>query len=160
MNIYDFWSRLKVAMMNYFKGLLILSLLTFIVLSIGLNLIGISFWGLKAFFITIVDIFPVLGSGTVMIPWAIIRALSGSTDIGAYIAILYVLIVVIRFIAEPLIIGKNVGVSPFLTLVITIVSIMIFGPVGAIIGGLLTVPLKVIWEFTSGKSAIGGGEGQ
>lgn len=154
MNIYELWSRLKVAMKNYFKGLLMLSALTFLLLSIGLNLIGIRFWGLKAFIITLIDIFPVLGSGTLMIPWAIIRALTGSTDIGAYIAILYVLIVIIRFIAEPLIIGKNVGVSPLLTLGITIVSIIIFGPIGAILGGLITVPLKVIWEFTSGKSTL------
>lgn len=155
MNIYDFLSRLKLALKDYFKGLLMLSFLTFIILSMGLNLIGISFWGLKAFIITLVDILPILGSGSVMVPWAIIRALTGSVDIGAYLAILYVLIVIIRFIAEPLIIGKNVGVSPLLTLVITFLAIMVFGPVGAIIGGLITVPLKVIWEFTSGKSAIG-----
>lgn len=141
-----------IAAKNYIKGLIKLSLLTFIILCIGLYFIGISNWGIKAFFIALVDIMPVLGSGMVMIPWAIYRAVTGSVDIGAQIAILYVILIVIRFIAEPLLVGKTVGVSPLLTLGATIIGTIIFGPIGAVLAGLLTVPAKVVWDIYSGRS--------
>lgn len=153
-NYKELWPRLKLSLKLYFKALLILSMLTFIILSIGLKVIGINMWGLKAFLIALVDLLPVLGSGTVMIPWAIFRAFSISLEAGAYIAGLYVLIVIIRFIAEPLIIGKNIGFSPIITFLITIISIFVFGPLGAILGGFITVFLKVLWDISSGKSAI------
>ena len=150
----ELFYRLKRALKDYFKGLLLLFTLNFLILSIGLKLIGIDLWGLKAFFITLVDVLPVLGSGIVMIPWAIFRALSGSLAIGSYLAILYVLLVIIRFLAEPVIVGKKVGLSPLLTLAISAISIIIFGPLGAIISGVITIVFKVFWEVASGKSAI------
>lgn len=150
----EVWLRLRTALKDYFKGLIVLSILNFLILSIGLKLIGINLWTFKAFLISLVDIVPLLGSGAVMIPWAIIKALSGSANIGSYLAILYVITAMVRFIAEPLIIGKNVGVSPLLTLVITLISTMVFGPLGAIFSGLITIVVKVVWELRSGKSTL------
>ncbi len=135
----------KTAILAYFKTQLIMSGLTFLILAVGLSLIGINWWGLKAFFIALVDILPVLGSGIIMIPWAIIRALTGSADIGAQLTILYVVLTIIRFIAEPLIVGKSVGLNPLLTLGITLVAMLLLGPLGAILGGILTVFIKVVW---------------
>lgn len=148
----EIWIRLKHAIKNYFIGLVKLAILSFIVLMIGLYLIGISNWAIKAFFIAIVDMIPLLGSGMILIPWAFIRALSGSVDVGAQLAILYVVIVVVRLIGEPLLVGKSVGVPPLLTIGITIVSIMILGPIGAVVSGVLAIPIRVIWELYSGKS--------
>lgn len=154
MNREKFWNKLKVAAKDYLKGLLKLELLVFIILCIGLAIIDIDLWGLKALLITIVDLIPLLGSGIVMIPWAIIRALSGSVDVGAQIAILYVIVVIVRFIAEPLLVGKTVGVSPLLTLGMALAGTVMFGPIGAVVAGLLTVPVKVFWDLKSGKSTL------
>lgn len=135
-----------------------MSFVTFIVLCVGLYFIDISNWGIKAFFIALVDIMPVLGSGMIMIPWAIYRALTGSVDIGAQLAILYMVLIVVRFIAEPLLVGKSVGVSPLLTLVAAIIGTIIFGPIGAVLAGVFTVPAKVIWDIYSGKSIYSSSE--
>lgn len=151
----EIWCNLKRALKDYFKGLLLLSVINFLILSIGLKLIGINLWGLKAFFITLVDILPIIGSGIVMIPWAIFKLLSGSIGVASYLAILYILVVIIRFIAEPLIIGKKVGVHPLLTLLISVLSIAIFGPLGAILSGVITVVFRVLWGVISSKSITG-----
>ncbi|NLW52169.1 MAG: AI-2E family transporter [Tissierellia bacterium] len=137
---------------KYIKGLLTIMLINFLVLCIGLYLIGINYWGLKAFLISVFDIIPVLGSGMILLPWAIIKAATGMVQTGAYLAVLYVILVVIRFVGEPLIIGKSVGVSPLLTFTVTGISTIAFGPVGAIIGGFLVVPIKIIWSLLSGRS--------
>lgn len=152
--IKEFFQRLKIAITSYIKGLLLLALLTFVILALGLNIIGIDHAILKALGVAIIDMIPVFGSGAVMIPWAIFTAISGNMHIASYLAILYIAIIVIRFIAEPLIVGKSVGISPLLTIAISIICIVIFGPAGAVIGGFITVPIKVFWELASGKSAI------
>lgn len=153
-NYKEFFHRLMITLKSYIKGILILSFITFVLLSLGLLIIGIDLWYLKALAITLIDLIPILGSGAIMIPWAIIKAIGGQVNTAAYIAILYIVIVAVRFIAEPIIVGKSVGLSPLLTIGITIASVMILGPVGAIIGGFITVPIKVFWELTSGKSTI------
>lgn len=153
-NIKEFFSRLKIALTSYIKGLFLLALLTFVILAVGLSIIGVDNAILKALGVGFVDMIPVFGSGAVMIPWAIFKAISGNLDIAAYLAILYVVIIVVRFIAEPLIVGKSVGISPILTIAISIACVSIFGPAGAIIGGFITVPIKVFWDLASGKSVI------
>lgn len=153
MNIKETGKRILVALVDYTKGLLKLSALTFLLYALGLNIIGISWWGLKAFLIAVVDFLPLIGSGIIMLPWALIRALTGSVEIGGQLALLYIIVTIIRFIAEPIIIGKSVGLHPILTFIITIGATIIFGPVGAIVAGFITVPIKVIWDIYSGKSA-------
>lgn len=148
----EFWDQTLITLGGYLRGQLILMGLTFLILCFGLANIGIEWWGLKAFFIAVFDLLPVLGSGMIMIPWAIIRALTGSAEVGAQIAILYVILVIIRLFAEPLIIGKSIGFSPIITLVITLFAMIILGPAGAIFGGIIAIVLKVFFTVFADKS--------
>ena len=133
----------------YVKATIKLAFLSFIILSIGLFTIGIDFWFLKALGIAIVDIFPVLGSGMVMIPWAVIHLLMGNTAVAWKIGLLYIVMVVVRQIAEPIITGKSIGVRPLYTFLVTVASILIFGPLGAVLGAVITIVLKAVLEVNS-----------
>lgn len=132
------------------KGFLIaqlkLSVLTFVLLCIGFVVIGIDWWGLKALGIAIVDIIPVLGSGIIMLPWAIIRALMGDGDVAWKIAVLYVVILLVRQFAEPYLTGKQIGVRPLYTFLSTIVCVLIFGPIGALLGAVVAIIIKAIFS--------------
>lgn len=150
----QFFRESKSAIINYFKAQLIMSGVTLVVLAIGLSIIGINWWGLKALAIAIIDVLPVLGSGIVMIPWALLRALTGSPEIGGQLAILYVILTIIKLIGEPMIVGKSVGVSPILTLVITLGAMLILGPIGAIVGGIIAVFVKVFWTIMHPPVAV------
>lgn len=146
--------RLKITTKAYFKGLVKLAILAFIILAIGLKIIGIDMWFLKALGIAIFDMIPVLGGGMILIPWAIIKAISGSVDIGVQIAILYLVLQIVKFIAEPLIIGKNVGLPPILTIIITVICVIILGPVGFIVSGIVSIPIKVLRDVKLGKTVM------
>lgn len=128
------------------KGFLIaqlkLSLLTFIILCVGFVIIGIEWWGIKALGIAIVDVIPILGSGIVMVPWAIIRFLMGDGDIAWKIALLYVILLVVRQFAEPYFTGKQIGVRPLYTFLSTLVCILLFGPIGAVLGAIVAILIK------------------
>lgn len=132
------------------KGFLIaqlkISVLTFVLLCIGFVVIGIDWWGLKALGIAIVDIIPVLGSGIIMLPWAIIRALTGDGDVAWKIAVLYVVILLVRQFAEPYLTGKQIGVRPLYTFLSTIVCVLIFGPIGALLGAVVAIIIKAIFS--------------
>lgn len=141
-----FLDELKINTLIFFKAQVVLSLTVFIILSAGFYWIGLELWGLKAFGIALVDFVPVLGSGLIMIPWAIIRGLMGSVEVGAQIAILYIILTITRFVLEPILIGKSIKLSPLLVLGMTLLSTLVLGPIGALVGGLLSVVVKVVWQ--------------
>lgn len=131
---------------GYFKAELKLAALTFILLCIGFFIIGIDYWGIKALGVAVVDIIPILGSGIIMIPWALVHFLMGNTTIAWQLGLVYIIITVIRQIAEPFVTGREIGVRPLYTFISTIVCLLIFGPFGALIGAVVAIVIKAIYE--------------
>lgn len=110
--------------------------LTFIELSVGLSLIGISNAISIALLISLFDILPVLGTGGIMIPWVIISALQGNYPLAVKLLIVYLAITVIRNILEPKIVGSQIGLHPVVTLAGIFVGAQLFGVIG-----LFTFPI-------------------
>lgn len=95
---------------------LIIFAITFIELFIGLILLRVQYPIAVAFLIAFADFLPLIGTGTVLIPWAVIAFLSRKSAFSLGIIALYLIITVIRNIVEPKILGKNIGIHPLLTL--------------------------------------------
>ena len=121
------------------KAYAILMGFTFIQLLTGFIVAGIDYPLLLALFISLIDILPVLGTGTVLIPWCIILFLSGNVKTGLCILILYVIITLTRQIAEPKVLGNSVGLHPLVTLVSMYFGLKLIG-----IKGLFLFPLTMI----------------
>lgn len=122
--------------LKYIKSYFIIFLISIIENSIGLLIIGQKQPFLIGLMIAIVDVFPILGSGTVLIPWGIICLFTGDIKKGIGLLVLYVVIVILRQVIEPRIIGKRIGMRPIVTLVCMIVGAKLFGGIG-----LLGVPI-------------------
>ncbi len=104
--------------------------ITFVELSIGLHIFRVENAYLIALLIAVFDILPVLGTGGIMIPWAIITFLLGNYSLAIGLAVLYVVITIIRNILEPKIVGGNIGLHPVVTLISLFVGAQLFGVVG------------------------------
>ena len=104
--------------------------ITFVELSIGLSIIGIRRAVLVALCISIFDILPVLGTGGIMLPWAIIAAIQGNYRLAVSILVVYIVITVIRNILEPKIVGGQLGLHPVVTLCSMFVGAQLLGVVG------------------------------
>lgn len=104
--------------------------ITFVELSIGLSIIGIENAIVLALAISIFDVLPVLGTGGVMIPWAIITALQKNYSLAVGLLIVYLVITVVRNILEPKIVGSQVGLHPLVTLMALFVGAQLFGVLG------------------------------
>lgn len=121
-----------------------LMLLTFTELAVGFALINLLGGGIAhavplALLTALVDILPVLGVGTVLIPWAAYDMLAGSMSRGIMLLVLYAVIVVIRNFLEPKLVGERFGLHPALTLLAIYIGGKLFGFIG-----VFALPLTVI----------------
>lgn len=85
---------------------------------------------LLALLIAIFDILPIVGTGTILIPWSVISFISGDYVKGICLLIMYAVITVVRQFIEPKIVGEQVGLHPIATLIAMIVGTRLFGGVG------------------------------
>lgn len=125
------------------KGYFLLYIITFFELFLGFVILEISNFVLYAFLISLVDLLPVFGTGTVLMPWAIFMFLQNDFKLGFGLTMLYIVIVVIRNFLEPKIIGKQVGINPIFTLIFIFLGLRIGGIIGMIV-----VPIILTVAFT------------
>lgn len=104
--------------------------ITFVELFIGFSLLKFPAPMLLGFLVAIVDILPILGTGTVLIPWAMILCVIGRPGLGAGVFVLYLVITVVRQSLEPRIIGQQVGLHPIVTLLCIFAGAQLIGVLG------------------------------
>lgn len=121
---------------------LIIMSITFTELLIGLSIIGVKYSIVLAFVICIVDILPVIGTGTVLVPWTIYELAIGDTRMAASIFILYIVILVVRQIIEPKIVGHQIGVHPLASLMSIYIGLKLLGAIGLILGPIIMIIIK------------------
>jgi sporulation integral membrane protein YtvI len=149
----DIKKRLFKRISGYVRAYFILLLLTFGELLVGFSVLRVPYPLILAVVISILDILPLLGVGTVLIPWALIEILFAKdyyTGIGLFI--IYVIITVVRQITEPKIVAGSLGLPPLLTLIAMYAGLKLFGFFGIIIGPFLVLIVKSINEFWGGGS--------
>ena len=134
------------ALFGWLKAQLIMTSITFSELLIGFLIIGIDNALLLALIIALVDVLPVLGAGTVLIPWSIINLILGNTKLGLSTALLYVIILFVRQLIEPKVLGKQIGVHPLFTLAGMYIGLKLWGVAGMFVGPLAIVAIKYIFE--------------
>lgn len=116
--------------------------ITFVELLAGLLLLKVDGAFAIAFVIAVLDILPVIGTGTVLVPWSVIAFIVGDFGMGIGILILYLTVTVVRNIAEPRLVGRQMGLSPIVTLPCMLVGLKLFGIIGMAGGPLAAALLK------------------
>lgn len=134
-----FKERLKGAGIQYLKACVALSFITFTELTVGFLVLGIPYALTLAIVIALVDMFPILGSGTVLIPWAVFEWATGNGYLAVGLLIILAVVTVVRQFAEPRVISSGIGLSPITTLVAMYIGFKLFG-----LGGLFLAPLFAV----------------
>ena len=135
---------------GYLKAEATLILVSFIISLIGLYILkivgfNIEFPLLIALGIGFVDALPIVGSGTVMIPWAIICGLNGDLKLGIAIIVLWIIMSILRQFLEPRLVSKNIGVHPIFTLIAMYTGFRFIGIIGMLIGPIVLIILKNVF---------------
>ena len=132
------------------KAYLLIICITFLELLIGfkiLSAIGVlsdSYIIFIALAIAIIDIIPVLGTGTVLIPWALYSLIVGNYGLAAGLLVIYVLISVIRQYIEPKLVSIQLGLPPFITLLAMFFGLQVFGFIGLFLMPMLIMLVKML----------------
>jgi len=130
-------------LVSYLRALLVLISITFVELAIGLAVLRVPNSFLFAAIIAIIDALPILGTGWVLGPWAIISLFAKDYFRAIGLAVIYAVVLVVRNMIEPKIVGKHIGLHPLITLLAMYVGLKIFG----IIGMFMPIPIALIKQF-------------
>lgn len=110
------------------------------ILLAGFLVLGIKYSYILAILIAVLDFLPLFGTGTALIPWALIKLLSGEYAFAAGMVLLYILTQVVRQIIQPKIVGDSMGLPPLWTLFFLYMGFKISG----ISGMILAVPIGMV----------------
>lgn len=136
-------NKLFSSLVNWLKAQLKLLCITFFELFFGFLIIGVPYAVTIAAATAVVDAIPILGTGTVLIPWSIIAFITGDVRMGVSIILLYALITVVRQVIEPKIVGAQLGLHPLVTLISIYVGFTIMG-----FPGMIIFPITAIFLIT------------
>lgn len=150
---------------NLFKAYGTIMVITFAELALGLFILqamGIynSGYIIEISIITaIVDIVPVLGTGTIMVPWALYSLITGKISLGIGLIVVYVIILILRQVLEPKLVATKLGLPPVLTIAAMYIGTQLFGFIGLFLMPIITIMIKrlndegVLHIWKSGKAA-------
>lgn len=141
---------------GYLKAQISLILISFCICLVGLYILYFMNWNIKfpllfALGIAFVDALPILGSGTVMIPWGIITALDGDLRLGLAVVGLWIIMSVIRQLIEPKIVSSKIGIHPIFTILAMYTGFKFMGVIGMFLGPILLIIIKNVFSNSIDK---------
>lgn len=140
--------KLMCAAVKYVRAYFIILTITFIQLLVGFLILKIPYAVTLSALIALIDILPVLGVGTVLVPWAVVLLIIKDTYTALGLLIIFGVIWVIRQITEPKIVGQSVGLSPLITLFAMYCGFKLIGFAGLFLFPILAVIIKNVIDVT------------
>ncbi len=142
---------------GYLKAQLKIEVWMYLLLLIGLGVLRVDYYALIAFVIAFLDFIPFLGTGTVLIPWAVIKILTGDYGMTIGLLIIWGVGQLARQLIQPKIVGDSIGVPPLPTLFLLYIGYKVGGVVGMIIAvpiGLLIYTMYQERVFDTTKNSV------
>lgn len=130
----------KSAVGGYFKAQLKIEIWMYFLLVIGFMVLKVNYVLLIALGIAVLDFLPVFGTGTVLIPWAVIKILSSDYKMAIGLLIIWCGGQLVRQIIQPKIVGDSIGVAPIPTLFLLFIGYKAAG----VFGMIIAVPIGII----------------
>lgn len=124
---------------GYIKAQVLLSVAVFFILLIGFMITRQSYGLLLALGLAVLDFIPIVGSGTVMVPWAVIALFTRDYPTAIEMMVIWGVIAMFRRVMEPKFVGNQTGLSPILSLISIYVGMKVAGILGMILGPIVTL---------------------
>ena len=135
---------------GYFKAQFKIMGVMYIVLAVGLSIIGVKYGWIWAAGIAFLDMLPVFGTGFILWPWTVIKLLSGNYGMAAGMLVIYAICQVTHQMIQPKLIGDSVDLNPFATLFFMFIGYKLKGMLGMIIAipiGMILIQLYTLGAF-------------
>ncbi|MBQ9885697.1 MAG: sporulation integral membrane protein YtvI [Lachnospiraceae bacterium] len=150
-------SSTKQAVGGYFRAQLIIEIWVYIILIIGLMVLRVRYAALIAFAIAVLDFLPFFGAGAIMLPWALIKLLSGDYKMAIALLIIWGVGQLVRQVIQPKIMGDNIGIDMIPALILLYIGYRFYGVIGMIFVlplGIIIINLNKAGVFDTTKNSI------
>lgn len=142
---------------GYLKAQLKIEVWMYVLLIVGLGVLGVNYYALIALIIAVLDFIPFLGTGTVLIPWAVIKIFAADYKTAVGLLIIWCVGQLARQLIQPKIVGDSIGVPPLPTLLLLYIGYRVDGVIGMIIAvpiGLLVYTMFQEGAFENVKNSV------
>ncbi len=142
---------------GYFKAQLKIEIWMYLLLLIGFFVLDVDYYALIALGVAFMDFLPFFGTGTILVPWAIIRLLTADYQVAIGLLIIWGVGQLARQMIQPKIVGDSMGVPPLPTLFLLYVGYKLSGVIGMIIAvplGLLVYSFYKEGVFETTKNSV------
>lgn len=143
--INNIFREIVTSLSKYLRAQGIMMCITFVELLIAFIVLKQQYPFTLAVVIAIIDALPILGVGSVLIPWGIYMAITGNMKLAIGLLVTYSIIIIVRQLIEPRIVSSNLGVHPFVTLITMYIGFKLFGLFGLIVGPIIMVVFKNVF---------------
>ena len=123
-----------------------LSAVTYVIVTVGFLIMGVSYAPFWAVLVAVVDAVPVLGTGTVLLPWALVSLIQRNSLRAVGLILTYAVALLTRTVLEPRLVGKHLGLDPLVTLLCLYTGYRLWGIAGMILAPMLTAAAKGIFD--------------
>lgn len=125
---------------GYFKAQLKIEIWMYLLLVIGLGIMRVNYYGLIALLIAFMDFWPFFGTGTILIPWAVLRIFTRDYKVAIGLLIMWGVGQLARQVIQPKIVGDSIGMPPIPTLFLLYIGYKF----GSVLGMIIAVPLGML----------------
>lgn len=119
---------------GYLRAEFLLSVVVFFILLVGFFVIGQPYGLLLALVLAVMDFIPIIGAGTVMVPWAVVDLFMGNYFHAVQLMVIWGAIALFRRVGEPKFVGDQTGLSPIASLISIYIGWRLAGMLGMILG--------------------------
>ena len=135
---------------DFLKAQVIMVVIAFTEVFIGLYILkflglNVQYPFLAALGVAFVDALPIVGSGTVLVPWAFFSAINGDIRLAIGLVTIFIIISIIRQFVDPKVVSKQIGIHPIFTLIAMYTGFKLIGILGLIIGPVALIVLKNVY---------------
>lgn len=139
---------LKEKLMNagtaWLKTQFILFMLISVILCGGLLILKNPYALLIGIIIALLDALPFIGSGLILVPWAIFEIFGGNYKDAVVLVVLFIMCQLLRELLEPKLMGNHMGIPPLYSLITVFLGLKLFGIWGVILGPMSLILIQTI----------------
>ena len=138
------WGRLKGTLAQWLKAQGKLMGITFAIVTGGLLILDVPYAPVWAAVAAAVDAVPLLGTGVMLLPWAVVKWMQGDTLTALGLGCIYAVAAVTRMLLEPRLVGKQLGLDPLAALVVLYVGFRLWGVWGLVLAPIGAAVIKTV----------------
>lgn len=121
-------------------------LLVMVICTVGLWLLGYPYALLMGIVVGLLDALPFIGTGTILLPWALFLMFTGDFWYGVCLVLIFLAANTMREYLEPKLIGDRIGVYPIVMVAAVYIGLYVYGIAGVVLGPVSLMLIIEIWH--------------